>query len=262
MSIKCGRCGNYHETVAAVRECYNGGTPAAETPTVSTAKALSVPQVNMVNVLLGKLGLIWTSDTPLSQLPRWGTGRILIDDLKAAEQLQAHGRPFTPPLGTAIDPRPKPAGSRERGLQPKLPDVPAGHYAIPSLTGNNDLDFFRVDRPEEGTWAGRTFVHRVIGGKPDSRVRGTTARQALEAIIAAGPDKARQLYGQEIGRCWRCNRHLTDETSRYWGIGPDCAGQVGCPYTPPPEGWAEHVQAWEQEMWDKQEADSRKEGVQ
>lgn len=102
------------------------------------------------------------------------------------------------------------------------PQVAQGYYAIASLTGNNDLDFFRVDRPTEGKWAGRTFVKRVIGGKADSPVWGSTARAALGAIIAAGERSAAQRYGQEIGRCGRCNRHLTDETSRAYGLGPDC----------------------------------------
>jgi hypothetical protein len=110
------------------------------------------------------------------------------------------------------------------GRRQSLPDVPAGHYAVPSLTGNNDLDFFRVDRPTEGKWAGRTFVNRVIGGRPSVAVPGVTARQALEAIRDAGPEEAKKKYGQEIGRCGECNRHLTDELSRSLGIGPVCRG--------------------------------------
>lgn len=101
-------------------------------------------------------------------------------------------------------------------------ETPAGHYATESRTGNNDLDFWVVDRPTEGRWAGYTFVSRVIGGHEDQRVRGSEARQALEAIIAAGPEQAARRYGQEIGRCGRCNRHLTDETSRTFGLGPEC----------------------------------------
>jgi hypothetical protein len=100
--------------------------------------------------------------------------------------------------------------------------VPEGHYATTSRTGTNDLDFWRVDRPTEGRWAGRVFVKRVIGGRADQAVRGTEAEQALAAIEAAGVAEAGQLYGQQVGRCCRCNRHLTDETSRQLGIGPDC----------------------------------------
>lgn len=127
--------------------------------------------------------------------------------------------PVAPPAAMVVGASP---AYYARPAAAPLPDVPEGHYAVTSRTGNNDLDFFRVDRPTEGRWAGRTFVKRVIGGKPDHAVRGAEARTALEAIVAAGVQQAGALYGQEIGRCYRCNRHLTDETSRALGIGPDC----------------------------------------
>ena len=103
-----------------------------------------------------------------------------------------------------------------------LPDVPEGYYAVPSRTGNNDLDFFSVDRPSEGRWAGYVFVKRVIGGHVDTPVRGTEARMALEAIVEQGISESQALYGREIGRCGVCNRTLTDELSREIGIGPTC----------------------------------------
>lgn len=104
--------------------------------------------------------------------------------------------------------------------------VPAGHYAIPSATGNNDLDFYRVDRPVQGRWKGYVFVKRVIGGKPDAPVPGVNKRTVLARIARAGVEEARARYGQEIGRCALCNRHLTDETSRQLGIGPECRKKV------------------------------------
>lgn len=115
-----------------------------------------------------------------------------------------------------------PKTARPQANTTSLPDVPAGHYATASRTGNNDLDFWRVDRPTQGQWAGRTFVKRVIGGHEDQRVNLTETRAALEAILAAGLEEASRAYGQSIGRCGRCNRSLTDETSRAYGIGPDC----------------------------------------
>lgn len=108
----------------------------------------------------------------------------------------------------------------------RYPDVPAGRYAVRSATGNNDLDFFRVSRPTEGQWAGRTFVKRVIGGHEDTPVRGAQARQALQSIVDAGTFEAGALYGQTIGECGRCGRHLTDETSRAQGYGPECITKV------------------------------------
>lgn len=105
-------------------------------------------------------------------------------------------------------------------VAPVAPDVKAGHYALPS-SGSNDLVFYRVDRPTEGRWAGRTFVKMVVGGKPDSNVPRNAVAGIL-ARIAADPD-AGPRYGREIGRCCVCNRTLTDEPSRAAGIGPVCA---------------------------------------
>jgi hypothetical protein len=128
------------------------------------------------------------------------------------------------PGGTALANIAKTAANPK--ATPAAPTVPAGYYATTSRTGNNDLDFWAVDVPAEGKWAGYTFVSRVIGGHEDTRVRGAEARAALEAIQADGPFYAAQTYGRNIGRCGRCNRHLTDETSRALGLGPDCAAKA------------------------------------
>lgn len=109
-----------------------------------------------------------------------------------------------------ITPRRSPASS-----------VPEGHYAVAG-NGRQSIEFYRVDRPTEGRWAGRTFVKVIIGGHPDAPVRGREARDVLARIAAAGITRSAQLYGQEIGRCAVCNRHLTDDESRDAGMGPDC----------------------------------------
>ena len=114
-----------------------------------------------------------------------------------------------------------PKDRKEGGYAP-LPDVPAGHYAIASK-GDNDLMFVRIDRPTEGRFAGRTYGKLIIGGQPESPLPFPQLKDVLARIVAAGIDASATLYGQEIGRCWRCNRTLTDESSRRAGIGPECA---------------------------------------
>lgn len=110
----------------------------------------------------------------------------------------------------------------EKEEEKPFPNIPAGYYAVESRTGNNDLDFFMVVRPEKGYWKERTFVKLVIGGHPNQPVRGSEARSVLERIEAAGIQEAKELYGKEIGKCGECNRSLTDEESRRIGIGPVC----------------------------------------
>jgi hypothetical protein len=202
MSIKCGRGNHTHESVQEVRACYNGQT-VASTPRQYTGKdAATAPQIKFLNSLRATLGLPpFTGEISKRECSR------AIDDHK---------------IDVAALPKTAAPVRRVDGGTVNVPAIPPGHYAIDSLTGNNDTDFFRVDRPTEGRWAGRTFTKRVIGGKPDSPVRGKTAHAALEAILAADPAKAAKRYADEIGRCSRCNRHLTDETSRQFGMGPEC----------------------------------------
>ena len=120
---------------------------------------------------------------------------------------------------------PAPAPERPaRPARPSLPDVAAGRYAIADPTGRQDLRFYRVDRPTEGRWAGFTFVKAVIGGQPDYPVRDRAAVADILAAIAADPE-AGPRFGRELGKCYACGRHLTDEVSRAAGIGPDCAGR-------------------------------------
>jgi Family of unknown function (DUF6011) len=105
-------------------------------------------------------------------------------------------------------------------------DIPAGWYATRGHT-NAEFDFWQVDVPEEGTWAGYIFVKRVIGGQAPHRIRWEEQASALSAIRAAGPTEAMSLFGQKLGRCGKCHRHLTRKASRELGIGPDCAGMTG-----------------------------------
>lgn len=112
-----------------------------------------------------------------------------------------------------------------------LPDVPAGRYAI---TGQDDsTDFYKVDRPEEGKWAGYTFVKLLVasGGFGDDlseqRVSFAQIRSVLERILEDGPEKAMKRYGHELGECGHCGRTLTNPESIELGIGPVCAGKMG-----------------------------------
>lgn len=87
------------------------------------------------------------------------------------------------------------------------------------------VKFYRVDRPEDGKWAGWTFV-KVQASDDYWAVKGQAARTVLEAI-AADPRAASIRYGHELGVCGICHRTLTDEDSRARGIGPVCASKAG-----------------------------------
>lgn len=98
--------------------------------------------------------------------------------------------------------------------------APAGFYAI-VWPGNGKTYFYRVQVGKPGTkWAGYRFITRQSS---DEFVRLSPEGQAAAwPLILADIDGARRLYGQEIGRCGCCHKTLTDETSRAYGIGPEC----------------------------------------
>lgn len=95
-------------------------------------------------------------------------------------------------------------------------DVPDGYYAIES-SGQNDLAFYAVTHSDRYGIS----VKMVVGGHVDTFVRRNAVAGIVERI-AADVDGAAKRYADEIGNCYRCNRTLTDETSRALGIGPTC----------------------------------------
>lgn len=108
---------------------------------------------------------------------------------------------------------------RKADAQPLLVsarEVKAGHYAIEF---EGQLRFFQVDTPDEGRWAGFTFVKEQASDDLWS-VKGPRKGRVLEAI--AQDDQALARYGQELGVCGMCNRTLTDPESREIGLGPVC----------------------------------------
>jgi hypothetical protein len=101
--------------------------------------------------------------------------------------------------------------------------VPAGRYAVPGDDGV--IKFYRVDKPTEGTWAGRTFV-KVRAGDDWLPVRYATARQGILRKIGEDVRAASIRYGLELGQCGVCGRTLTNPESIAKGIGPVCEGRL------------------------------------
>jgi hypothetical protein len=102
--------------------------------------------------------------------------------------------------------------------------IPAGHYAV-VWPGNGKTYFFRVTIGKSGKWQGFRFITRQSS---DDYLRMTAeGRKAWWPLLLADVTGAAQRYGQEIGRCGFCHKTLTDETSRAYGVGPDCRKQHG-----------------------------------
>lgn len=109
--------------------------------------------------------------------------------------------------------------------------IPAGRYATPSLTGNNDADFWEIsyDQPKHGKWAGHSFivVERVIGGQPNAELSNIQQRAACQAIVEYGVWDSSCLFGQLLHYCGDCGAHLTKKESRDRGKGQVCWDKKG-----------------------------------
>lgn len=107
--------------------------------------------------------------------------------------------------------------------EPNLPaEVPDGFYAVDNSDG--DTSFYRV---KQGKKPGVVFIDLVLGGGFGERLVRQPApyrqRDAiLGKIVEAGFEAASERFGRELQTCARCGRHLTDETSREIGLGPEC----------------------------------------
>lgn len=223
--MKCGKCKEDHETVAEVRACYGA---AIESEAMTTVHGKRDGQYELIQKLL--------AERDIAPLPAYDEIKAKITKREASDMI-AHLINKIPRSSVALSIHGEPGHGN--GYARTEPDVPAGYYATPSLTGNNDLDFWHVDRPTEGKWAGYTFVKRVIGGRDDAmiprnykkrvkteRIRGRVDQlAALDAIRAYGVYESNMLFGSELKYCRKCGIHLTDDTSRELGIGPVCRGK-------------------------------------
>jgi hypothetical protein len=212
VSVKCGGCKKYHDSKEDVKACF-----ARE----YARKPASQKQLSFINVRRREdgeepYGLELTASAANAQIS------ILARQGRGPKQYGCQCPPEEP-----CTCGPKRGKSSDQAFDIARSKVPEGYYAVPSATGNNDLDFFSVDRPTEGRWAGLVFVKRIIGGRDETRMSMAQQHSALESIDKAGIETSAALYGQTIGRCYRCNRTLTDEVSRELGIGPTCRDANG-----------------------------------
>jgi uncharacterized protein DUF6011 len=121
-------------------------------------------------------------------------------------------------------------------VQTKIPmdmltQVEDGYYAGPQLAAHLPTWFFRVSRPKKGQFkdclkiqtqhAWRLSMCMVVW--PSGRITWYNRQPENELMMVAIDPKGSAIrYGQELGHCCRCNTELTDNRSRYYGIGPDC----------------------------------------
>lgn len=127
-----------------------------------------------------------------------------------------------------------------------ISELPNGYYALPDPTGKHAFVYLMVRRTTRRVFRDRRyrFGKVVVGGewiepgtievkewsqdakrlcgqmKPGDCYRGEF--ESLFPMLLANPKVWAVVFGQQIGRCGRCGKTLTDDVSRAAGIGPEC----------------------------------------
>lgn len=203
----CGNCHEQHETSDEVRNCYSMAGKITGDQITSNPKGKR-GQYELIQDLL--------AERDMTPLPPYEEAKHQISKSQASSMISRliHNIPRLP-------------GKKAGPTDKVLPDVPEGFYAVPDLTKQNDYKFLRVDRPTEGQWAGMTFGHQVVGGKPAFKIQFESLLGLLRQISEMGAVESGMLYARELRRCRHCGRHLTKYASRVLSAGPDCAEKHG-----------------------------------
>lgn len=115
---------------------------------------------------------------------------------------------------------------------PLLEMVPHGYYAT-QLEEDADVTFLRVKKPT--MWDERKGIKLIVQTQHGERLEDAfvvyndgrvdvlkvSVEEAINLLISDQYGAARR-YAKLISRCCRCNKELTDDRSRKYGIGPEC----------------------------------------
>jgi Family of unknown function (DUF6011) len=115
-----------------------------------------------------------------------------------------------------------------------LGDLPDGLFAVPSVTGSNDLTFVKFATNKgvfDSSKKGQRYVRHIVGGYNDQeRLSIEWITKVAAAVRHAGAQESAILFGQTIGQCGFCTKPLTRKYSRGQGYGPTCADNHGLPF--------------------------------
>lgn len=216
---RCGNCRQSHQTVEDIKTCYRGGNtnsefiPSGTTATSRNAEPATEKQVNYVQELIA------LKDT--TEL-----GKLVDQHVVVTMTAVLAGRDISKREASDL--------INALNLMPRKPqpedEVPEGKYAVEGSDGI--VQFWQVDKPTAGKWAGRVFVNMLVGSPGSWRtVRSprVTSNAAMMAIVADTPGAA-ALFGIKTRTCGRCASPLSNIRSRAAGYGHHCAGVVGWPY--------------------------------
>lgn len=173
----------------------------------------------------------------------WDEASAEIDRLKALKygDKVKQPAPATPsPAQPAPRPAQKPVDPRLAMLDGLLDLVPDGYYAV-RAEETSPMTFLRISHPK--TYSGKPTGGRCLKIQTQHSDVLETAAARFKVDAPTGPyrwyvhknsivdalmllvvdhQNAGIRYASELGQCSRCNKSLTDERSRHYGIGPEC----------------------------------------
>lgn len=231
LGVKCGNCRTYHATSQAVRECYFPTRP-------SRVPRHCSDYCRHPGHDFGADG--WCSGQPTTNGATESQVTYLVD--LGLTELQA--RQYTKVGASAAIDRLK----RERRMngqidapnrrKTKIPlsflsELQDGYYAS-TPDSNRAYTFFRVSRPKSGRFKGTMKIQTQHG--PDLKLALVIYSFEGEGnlywwnmsveddllLVAVDQRGCAIAYAEKIGKCMRCNAELTDQRSRWYGIGPEC----------------------------------------
>lgn len=224
-SIRCAHCKDTHTSVSEVRACATSYVPALALDTQARGAVYpghepwSAMYPRYVDTELAQ-AVADATDTAPDTAPTW-------EEIHAA---------YNRPEQTSPAPAPQPTASAwtwgevnilrsqiRYHLHREERKRKIGYFALLAADGGTDrVKFYRVRTGSTGSkWAQHLFVDAQASGDFYPVRAKETVAAVLEGILA-DPGAASLLYATELGRCCRCARLLTDETSRARGIGPEC----------------------------------------
>lgn len=204
-SIICGNCHRRHDSVQAVKDCYNPPRPVQVVPSITERQLKFIGDLGGDTVYACKLTTKQASE--------------YIDRLKREQK-------------KVTDPWAAPNRLVTKIPLDMLAGIPDGYYAS-RLDSTQPFTFFRVSRPKSGKYKGTMKIQTQHGPEYKLAVviwnyeaqRVTVYNKMIEdelLLVTVDHNGCAIAYAEKIGRCMRCNTELTDERSRWYGIGPEC----------------------------------------
>ena len=200
--IKCGRCKGYHPDVSTVKMCHVMHHVTRVPESIAVYEVATRAQLKYIKDLGGVMARA-------IQMSRSQASDYI--NLLKQEGRTVNTRQLKVPLGY-------------------LKDIRDGYYAA-RRDDTEELKFLRVSRPKRGIYAGCLKVQSQHGPnlmpmlyvRPNDEIVVQDWRYE-EALLLVAVDQrgCAMTYAEEIGNCMRCNCDLTDERSRWYGIGPEC----------------------------------------